>query len=197
VSQTNNININRRTRRKEERKPRRENMSVYVITGANRGIGKAIVDRLGRHLSNKNSEEDSVVYLTSRKAEDGEAAVKELGLPNVRPVVLDVADQQSVDNFVKLLKENHPSGIDVLINNAGYVYPGSELDETIANATLWPNYYGPKQLTKALLPLLKPNGRIINLSSRHGQLQNYSEDLKQKFLAPGLTESELDGLVTK
>jgi len=174
-------------------------MSIYVVTGANRGIGRGVVDKLAKHLKEHSSE--SVVYLTSRKSEDGEEAVKELaqqGFNNVRSAVLDVTNRESVDSLAKFLKEKHPGGIDVLINNAGYASKGPEMNDKIAEETILPNYYGLKQVTKAILPLIKPNGRVINVTSQAGVLGNaYREDLKQKFLDPNLTEGEIDALVEK
>ena len=45
------------------------------------------------------------------------------------------------------------------------------------------NYYGTLEATQDLLPLLKPNGRLVNVSSMAGQLTRYSDSLRQQFLS--------------
>jgi len=88
-------------------------------------------------------------------------------------------------------------GLDVLVNNAGIAAKGSAFDETIARNTIGTNYYGTKWVCDALLPLVRPHGRVVNVSSSLSArtLKGMSPALLGKFLAEDLTEPQLDTLV--
>ena len=49
----------------------------------------------------------------------------------------------------------HPSGWDVLVNNAGFAFKGSAFGATEARTTIGTNYEGTRRLTEALLPLAR------------------------------------------
>ncbi|KAJ1833476.1 hypothetical protein LPJ63_002712 [Coemansia sp. RSA 2711] len=101
---------------------------VAVVTGANRGIGKAIV----RHLLLQ-TEKPLIVYLTARNMDRGQAAFDELrreqlrgggdALHNeLRLHQLDVLDIDSIQTFIDYLTLMHgEQSIDILVNNAGGV----------------------------------------------------------------------------
>ncbi|KAJ1733691.1 hypothetical protein LPJ72_002738 [Coemansia sp. Benny D160-2] len=110
-----------------------DNMLVAVVTGANRGIGKAIVRRLLLQ-----TEKPVIVYLTARNVDRGQAAFDELRREQLRVSdlmqqnelrfhQLDVADLDSISVFVDYLVLMHGSQcIDILINNAGGVVKREE-----------------------------------------------------------------------
>ena len=85
------------------------------MTGANKGIGFAIVKGLCKRFKGK-------VYLTARNVQRGEEAVKKLKDLGYEPSFyqLDIDDQDSVDAFGNYIKITH-GGVDLLINNAGIV----------------------------------------------------------------------------
>ncbi|KAJ1675047.1 hypothetical protein EV182_002041 [Spiromyces aspiralis] len=56
------------------------------------------------------------------------------------------------------------------------------------------NYYGVRQVTEALLPLMKPKGRIINISSSVGRLKLFSPELQKQYSRSDLAVPELDRL---
>ncbi|XP_026325607.1 carbonyl reductase [NADPH] 1-like [Hyposmocoma kahamanoa] len=140
---------------------------VAVVTGSNKGIGFAIVKGLLRRY-------DGVVYLTSRSEERGRTAVsqlKELGL-NPEYHQLDVTDRESVLRFREHIKRSH-GGIDILINNAAIansaqLYNSHEENEEIINI----NYKSILTIQELLFPLVRNNGRILNISSDCGHLSN-------------------------
>ena len=86
---------------------------VAVVTGANKGIGLAIVRGLCKKFTGD-------VFLTARDEERGRAAVALLNSEGLSPKFhqLDICSQESVDNLKKFIVEKY-GGVDVLINNAG------------------------------------------------------------------------------
>ncbi|KZO96925.1 NAD(P)-binding protein [Calocera viscosa TUFC12733] len=174
---------------------------VVVLTGGNKGIGKAIA-----MLLLKTTKEPLTLYLTARQPSLGTAAVEEIKSSGVlsrsgSEVLfhqLDIMDQASVDTLVADLKETRGQ-IDVLINNAGIASKGSGFDSQIVKQTLDCNYFGTQRVTNALLPLIKPEGgRIACVSSSMGVLANLpSRALQAKFGDPHLTHQQLDQLMNK
>jgi NAD(P)-dependent dehydrogenase (short-subunit alcohol dehydrogenase family) len=82
---------------------------VSVITGAARGIGKAIADRYVK--------EGAKVVIADLNEEAANAAASALG-PNAFALKLDVTDQASIDAMVTAAVSKF-GGIDILVNNAG------------------------------------------------------------------------------
>jgi NAD(P)-dependent dehydrogenase (short-subunit alcohol dehydrogenase family) len=149
-------------------------VTVAVVTGATRGIGRAIATGLveaGHH-----------VVMTGRSAESIERVVAELrdGGGAVDGVVVDVTNDESVARLAAHVATIGTLGI--LVNNAG-VYleaphvegsaPNAILDQSIDvfRETMETNLYGPIRVIQALWPLMSSGGSIINLSSGNGQLQ--------------------------
>ena len=151
-------------------------MTIAVVTGANRGIGRAIAEglvRAGHH-----------VVLTGRDADAIEAVaaeVTQVGTGSAEGQPLDVTSDADVASLAEQLSA-HPMGpLSILVNNAG-VYleaphiagsaPNAMLDQPIDvfRETMETNLYGPIRVTQALWPLMTEGGSIINLSSGNGQL---------------------------
>jgi carbonyl reductase 1 len=61
-------------------------------------------------------------------------------------------------------------------------------DVNIVRETLRTNYYGSLQATKDFLPLLRPEGRLVNVCSMSGKLSSYSEDVRAAFLKAAETD---------
>jgi len=84
------------------------------------------------------------------------------------------------------------------VNNAGYATKGPEVNETIARDTIGCNYFGVKNVTSHLLPLIRKDGRLITVSSTAGVLgESYSDHLKNRFLDPDITEQKIDALANE
>jgi carbonyl reductase 1 len=141
--------------------------TVVVVTGSNRGIGHGILRELIKSgmtavLTDKDDTQASI------------AALKAEGLgDSVISHPLDVGSLSSVATFSAWLKETL-GGFDILINNAG-VWP-RELSFESAKVLHSVNYYGARAVTEALLPLLRPGGRIINVTSRTGFYQRLKNE---------------------
>ena len=140
---------------------------VAVVTGASRGIGKAIALALAR--------EGSALVLSSRSlaplAEVAESAAQ-LSRSQAIAVAADVSDEGQVETLFARVREEFRR-IDLLVNNAG-AFDGGPLDELSTEAwdrVINTNLRGPFLCTRAALRMMKPagSGRIINIGSIAGQ----------------------------
>ncbi|QXJ23921.1 SDR family NAD(P)-dependent oxidoreductase [Actinomadura graeca] len=146
-----------------------------LVTGGNKGIGRAIVHALARR--------GLVVYLGARSPERGRSAVEELrrepGL-DVRFAHLDVTDPRTVETAVKAI-EADTGRLDVLVNNAGIAagWDVGAADVTAAHLreVYEVNVFGVVTVTSACVPLLRRSGnpRIVNVSGGPGSLTFLSD----------------------
>jgi NAD(P)-dependent dehydrogenase (short-subunit alcohol dehydrogenase family) len=125
---------------------------VALVTGANRGLGKAFVDGLLERGAAR-------VYATARDPESVHTTD-----PRVVPLPLDVTDAASVAAVAADVPD-----LNLLINNAG-VYVGTspltgDLDRI--RAELETNYFGPLRVARALAPVIAANGggALLNVHS--------------------------------
>jgi len=141
---------------------------VYVVTGANKGIGLCIVRGLC-----KNKGEKDVVYLCSRDKDRGEAAVKQLVDEGLQPTlaIVDLEDVTSIEALAATIKDAH-GGVDGIVNNAGIAYhadsdvsPKEQILKTVNT-----NFFGTLNVCKHLFPLLKNHGRVVNIGSQAGHM---------------------------
>ncbi len=142
---------------------------VAVVTGAGRGLGKAIALRFAA--------EGADVVCLSRSVENAESAaqaVRQVGR-KAWAIAADVGDSESVDKAVKQIIEEAGS-VDVLVNNAGVTRDGllMRMSESDWDQVLDTNLKGAFLLTKAFTrPMMKQRrGRIINISSVIGLIGN-------------------------
>ena len=86
---------------------------IAVVTGANKGIGLAIVRSLCKKFNGD-------VFLTARDIGRGQKAVALLNSEGLDPKFhqLDISSQESIDTLKKFIEEKY-GGVDVLVNNAG------------------------------------------------------------------------------
>ncbi|TFJ86156.1 hypothetical protein NSK_002364 [Nannochloropsis salina CCMP1776] len=135
---------------------------AIVITGASTGIGNHAAQYLAR--------QGYIVYCTVRKPADVEA-IQALGLPNLRPIIMDVAQAKSIENgaetiLADLSKDKRP--LIGLVNNAGVAqkFPLEFHPLTDLRSMFDIHVIGPLELTQRLLPAIRASkGRIVNLSS--------------------------------
>ncbi|MGH1366443.1 MAG: SDR family NAD(P)-dependent oxidoreductase [Calditrichia bacterium] len=133
-----------------------------LVTGGNRGIGKAVVAGLAA--------QGITVLLGSRNLAAGQEAAATID-GDVHAVALNVANRATLKKEVKAILQEHPV-IDILINNAAILKEGSvlEVDENEFDASLRTNVGGPFDLIRLLVPgmILRGYGRIVNVSSQWG-----------------------------
>ncbi len=117
---------------------------TVLVTGANRGIGQALVEQALRRGAAR-------VYAGTRRpleATDG----------RVTPLNLDVTDAAQIEAAVEKVES-----LDVLINNAGVALFDDLSDRSVLEQHLAVNLFGPYAVTQAFLPLLtRSRGAIVN-----------------------------------
>jgi uncharacterized protein len=125
-----------------------------LVTGANRGIGRAIAEEL--------AEEPLGLLLGGTRRPDEMEPIAGVG-----PVAVDLSSREAIERSVEQLPP-----IDLLINNAGKLTGGlleeQQLDDIYAMFQV--NLLGPIQLTRAVLPgmLERGRGKIVNNASISG-----------------------------
>ena len=80
-------------------------------------------------------------------------------------LVLDLSDSNSISRFAKNIAEKNIE-LDVMINNAGFMKTTQSFSSSHIEMSMAVNYFGTKELTEKILPLMKSGSRIINVSSR-------------------------------
>ena len=141
---------------------------VALVTGANRGIGLAVVQGL--------AERGATALLGARDRDRGEqaaAGLRALGLA-VRAIQIDVSDRASIAGAAAAIEVEH-GRLDVLVNNAGLLAYDSavDLDPDTADLFWRTNTLGPWILAAAVVPLMRRNlwGRIVNVTSEMASLE--------------------------
>ncbi len=162
-----------------------QDTKVWLITGANRGLGAAIA-RAALDAG------DTVVAGARNPASVSEA-LGDAG-PRLLPVALDVTDAQAVDAAVRAAIERF-GRVDVLVNNAGYGQFGAfeEVDAEAVQQQFDVNVFGLMRMTRAVLPTMRKqrSGHIFNISSIGGYQggSRYSIYAASKFAIEGFSES--------
>jgi NAD(P)-dependent dehydrogenase (short-subunit alcohol dehydrogenase family) len=120
---------------------------AILITGANRGIGRALLDEALRRGAKR-------VYAATRSP-------LQHSDKRVTPLTLDVTNASQIQQAA-----NEVDTLDLLINNAG-VSPFDDLsDRRLLEQQLAVNLFGPYDVTQAFLPLLtRSRGAIVNVLS--------------------------------
>jgi len=117
---------------------------AVLVTGANRGIGKALLNEAIRRGANR-------VYAGTRRP-----------LPvadeRIIPLTLDVTDAEQIEHAVTVVGD-----LDVLVNNAGIALYDDLTDPALLQQHLAVNLFGTYHVTRAFLPLLsRSGGSIVN-----------------------------------
>ncbi|PZC81907.1 hypothetical protein B5X24_HaOG211693 [Helicoverpa armigera] len=167
---------------------------VAIVTGSNKGLGFSMVKQLCENYKGK-------VYLTSRDENRGRKACEDIRKLILNPISLsfhqlDVTDKESVQNFVKNIRDNNEE-VEILINNAGILFLKDAPESNIVQAeqTIAVNFTALVDFTEEILPFMKSGGKIVNITSSSAHLSRIpSEELRKRFLSETLTLEELRNL---
>lgn len=135
---------------------------VFMITGANSGIGKATATAIAKR--------GGTIHMVCRnkdKAEEARAEiVKETGNKEVYVHILDLSETKKVWEFAEGFKKKYKT-LNVLINNAGAIMSQREVNAEGLEKSFATNVLGVYILTKSLIPLIEKSAdpRVITVSS--------------------------------
>jgi 3-oxoacyl-[acyl-carrier protein] reductase len=135
-----------------------------LVTGASRGIGRAIAERLGR-----DGAEVAVHYGSNESAAAETIASIEAAGGQAFPVRAELGVEGDVDTLFAALKKGLDGRpLDILVNNAAIVTYEATIDDATPEQferEFAINVRAPFFITQRALPLLRDGGRIINISS--------------------------------
>ena len=164
---------------------------IAVVTGGNRGIGRAAAERLAR--------EGATVLIVGRDRVDNAAAAQALNLERpgtAEAFAVDVTDAAAIAEFAAAVRASY-GHVDILVNNAGICHlttAFTELTDAAWQETLAVNLFGVLRFTRALLPLLLAAGggkfvMIASLAAEVGGIATAADYVASKAALLGLTKS--------
>ena len=156
---------------------------IAVVTGANQGIGFALVEGLAARMN-----PEDLVLLTSRDpGRVAEAAARAKGVAQIEGRVLDVSDDAAVAQLAAGLQAEY-GGVDIVISNA--IAPltpdrtqAEQADQFIAVAN-----GGTESVLRAFAPVLRPGGRLLVVASSLGTLDQLDPKLHPLFDGPSFDQ---------
>jgi NAD(P)-dependent dehydrogenase (short-subunit alcohol dehydrogenase family) len=160
------------------------NQRVWLITGASRGLGRALAEAVLTH--------GDLLAATARDPQQLAPLVRQYG-NSILPLAVDVQDAKQVESAVATAA-NHFGRIDILVNNAGYGLIGAfeEMTPDQFKGQIDTNFWGVVHLTRAVLPLMRAqrSGRILQVTSIGGRSAGpgLSAYHAAKFAVEGLSE---------
>ena len=130
---------------------------ITLVTGANRGIGKAIVESFVQHGASK-------VYTGVRSLNKAEALIAEFG-EKVVPIEIDYENPTSIKAAAEIADD-----VQVVVSNAGVLIGAGVMDEDVIEqfqTELNINVYGLIRMAQAFAPVLKRNdgGAFVQINS--------------------------------
>lgn len=154
------------------------NERVALVTGAGRGLGRAVAEEFRRH--------EFQVVAADR---DGELLTDLDGSPGYLPQVVDVAESQQVRRLAEAIRSEF-GRLDVVVNNAGIIgyFPVVEMDPEQVIGHFQVNSFGALRVVHECLDLLADaHGRIVNITSEAFRFRN-------PFQIYAVTKLTLEGL---
>lgn len=144
-----------------ERNPKAAPAKVAIVTGASRGIGAAIAERLGR-------DGFTVVVNYAGNAEAAEALAQSIEQAGGRALTAqaDVADPAAVRRMFEAA-ETAFGGVDVVVNNAGIMQLAriADTDDALFDKTVAINLKGTFNVLREAARRLRDGGRIVSIST--------------------------------
>jgi 3-oxoacyl-[acyl-carrier protein] reductase len=136
---------------------------VAIVTGASRGIGRAIALRLAQ-------DNIAVVVNYAHRASDADDVVQAIEAAGGRAIALQ-GDVANASDCARLFDatEAQFGGVDIVINNAGVIQPGTTMladtDDALYERIFAINTRGTFNMLRLAATRMRANGRIVNFSS--------------------------------
>jgi len=136
---------------------------VAIVTGASRGIGRAIALRLAQ-------DNIAVVVNYAHRASDADDVVQAIEAAGGRAIALqgDVANASDCARLFDATEAEY-GGVDIVINNAGVIQPGTTMladtDDALYERIFAINTRGTFNMLRLAATRMRSNGRIVNFSS--------------------------------
>jgi carbonyl reductase 1 len=160
-----------------------------LVTGANQGLGRALVEALAARMNTKDR-----ILLTGRDPERVRAAAAAGPRTGARIEgrVLDVRDGGAIDALATELDE-----VDIVFSNATArmspdADPADEVDAVAETSNL-----ATSRILRAFAPHLRPGGRLIVVASALGTLDKLDARIRPRFAAAAASLDAVDGLVAE
>ena len=141
--------------------------NIAIVTGAARGIGKAIALRFAR--------EGAVVVVNDLDLEKAQELVREVQSQEKQALAVraDVSNEKEVEEMVSKVYSKFRR-IDILVNNAGIIKRGSTENHSYEDwdRVVAVNLRGTYNCSRAVIPIMKKQrcGKIVNISSVAGKV---------------------------
>ncbi len=167
---------------------------VALVTGANQGLGYALVG----HLLTALDVEDRV-YLTARSVERGQRAASRLADSTGRAPLfhkLDVTDDREVEAALAQAS-SHSGGLDIVIHNAAARISPDRPQAEQARQFVETNNLGTTRLLRRLRGRLKPGARVVVVASSFGTLRHLPERHRAAFEGADVSLDSLDRVMTR
>ncbi len=145
------------------------NNKVVIVTGASSGIGFEIAKTI--------ASQGAKVIIACRDESKGFATQEQIS-GNAEYINLDLRSFASIEHFSESVAARY-SRVDILINNAGVMWPPFTKTSEQLELTFGVNYMGYYLLTNKMMPLLKDvrGSRVVNMSSiAHYKVNNINWD---------------------
>ncbi|MGW4871926.1 SDR family NAD(P)-dependent oxidoreductase [Streptomyces chartreusis] len=162
---------------------------IALVTGANQGLGRALVEGLAARMS-----PDDLVLLTGRSPQRVTGAVHEVTrLPGTRARVegrvLDVTDSDAIARLAEDLRARH-GGVDVVLSNAVARLLPEESQAQRADEFIDVSNTATHAVLRSFGPVLRPGGRLIVVASTLGTLGHLAPRLHHLFDGASLDQVE-------
>jgi len=154
----------------------RQGMTTALVTGANQGLGRALVEGLAGRVDR--------VLLTGRNPDRVAAAAAETG---VEGRVLDVRDGAAIDALAAELGE-----VDIVFSNATARMTPDDDPAEVADALIDTSNVATSRILRAFAPRLRAGGRLIVVASALGTLDKLPPEIAPRFAAAA--EQDLDAV---
>jgi len=156
---------------------------IAVVTGANQGIGFALVEGLAARMK-----PEDLVLLTSRDpGRVAEAAARIHGVAQVEGRPLDVSDDAAVAKLAADLQAEY-GGVDIVVSNAIAPLTPDRTQREQADQFIAVANGGTDSVLRAFGPVLRPGGRLLVVASSLGTLDQLDPKLHPLFDGPSFDQ---------